>query len=151
MLSLVFSQIGQVGTEFGTGTVGVVIQIIVQTGALGLLAIIVWHIPKMVKELKEWRQASDDAHKTEREELQKERVALLEAYRSEARYEREACQHHFDKLAEMGQQNQSTTHHALDRLGQAVDKVGQAVSSHDNLAREAIKQLTKDPNDNTQA
>ena len=132
---------GAQGVPEATGTIGLFLQIIMQTGALGLLAIIVWQMPKLFKELREWRQQSEESHLKERNELKHERGLLLEAYRSEARYEREACQKHFDKLADLGMQHQQTTHQVLDRLGDAVHHVGDAVAKHDDLARSVIKQI----------
>lgn len=117
---------------------GVAIQILAQLGAVGLLAILVYKLPELVKSLQEWRESTEKAHREERDLLRLERDANLKAYREETRYEREACQQHFDRLAEMGAQNQQVTH-------QVLDKISEAVRQHDALARDAIKGMsTKD-------
>lgn len=113
---------------------GSVVQLVMQGGALGLLTVIVWQIPKILGALKEWRETTEKAHREERD-------ATLRAYREETRYEREACKEHFDRLADLGTANQMTTHQALDRLSQAVDRVGDAVNTHDALARHAMSQI----------
>lgn len=136
------------------GALEPMVQILAQLGALGLLGIIVWHLPRIVKELTEWREASESAHRLEREHLKAERTKihedhrneremLLKAYREESRYEREVCERNFGKLAEMGTMHQQTTHQCLDKLGQSLDRVGDTLDQHDRLARAAIDKIEK--------
>lgn len=136
-----FSQVTTpAAVEAGTG---MWIQLVMQFGALGLLAMIVWQIPTLVKSLKEWRTESEQANLKEREGHKAERNDLLHAYREEARYERESCQRHFDQLAQITTSNQQVTQQALNKVGQAVEKVGIAVSVNDKLAKAAMDQMDR--------
>lgn len=127
------------------------LQLIVQCGALGLLAIIVYQLPKAIKEIREWRDTTEASHRVERDSLKAERDNLLTAYREEARYERESCKQHFDKLAEISVQNQQTTHQALSELGEAVKGVNRSSQAQEFVARgvaqvaDSIHEISKRP------
>lgn len=107
-----------------------IVQIIIQAGALGLLAVIVFQVPVVIKELKSWRIESDKSHKDERDSWAKEREALALASKS-----------NFNHVVELGSQNMRVTHVALDTLSKAIDRVGEAVSKHDKLAHRYIDDI----------
>ncbi len=75
-----------------------IIQMVAQLGAVGILGVLAYQIPGLIKSLKEWREAGEKAHREERDLLRLERDSNLKAYREETRYEREFCQRNFDDL-----------------------------------------------------
>lgn len=108
-------------------TAASIIQILAQLGAIGLLGILVWQIPKIIRELKEWRRESEQAHREEREQLKEERKELAATFREEIKTERDHCEKHFTTLTDINISNQHTTHQVLDKLGDAVKEVSDAV------------------------
>ena len=122
-------------------TFGGVVQAVMQGGAVVLLGILVWQLPVLLREIKTWRVEADMEHRKERDEWRTERDVHLRAFREEIKFEREHCSEESERSREVMVQNQQVTHQALDKLGSAVDRVGESVRQHDALAREAIKRL----------
>lgn len=75
-----------------------IIQIFAQLGAVGILAVLAYQVPGVIKSLREWREDTEKAHREERELLRQERDSNLRAYREETKYEREFCQRNFDEI-----------------------------------------------------
>lgn len=78
----------------------ILIQTIVQLGAIGLLGMIVYWIPRLFGELRDWREKSETIWREERDALREERANLLKSYREELRKEREVCERNFRQFME---------------------------------------------------
>ena len=73
------------------------VQFVMQGGAIALLGMIVWQLPKLFRELKIWRTETDVAHREERDALKIERDNNIKLYRADLKIERDQCHENHEK------------------------------------------------------
>ena len=80
-----------------------IVQTVIQGGALGILLIIVFQIPRAFREMREWRQEIDKAHREERDALlrafEQEAQQQRKVFKEENAAERLMCARNFDLMA----------------------------------------------------
>lgn len=83
------------------------LQVILQLGALGVLILLAWQLPKAVSMLRQWRDESEKSHREERtimrEECKESLKGILEHF-EHARQEMRADNHNFQAELENIQQ-----------------------------------------------
>lgn len=122
-------------------SMGSVMQIALQAGALGLLFVIAWKLPSIVDELKKWREKSEEEHRSERKVWLDAIEKARQDFKEENKFERQQCQAQFERMLVADEKHQQTTIEAIANNRAAITALSTAIQRRDHMAQQAADRV----------